>query len=201
MRNPVAGALLELAAGERAASRAGLYRGARSSGEQVERQDMAEAQRKLVLIRHAKSAWPDDVDDSDRPLADRGRRDAPAVGQWLRKRGLPIELVLCSPAVRARRTWELAAPEVPAEPVLKHDDRIYAASARELLAVIREVPTAVMTVVVVGHNPGLEDLAQLLTGEPAELKTASIAILASSAPWSEVGESWATVETFAKPRG
>lgn len=162
---------------------------------------MVEAQRKLVLIRHAKSAWPGDVDDFDRPLTDRGRRDAPAVGQWLRKHKLPIELVLCSPAIRARQTWELAAPEIQAEPVLKYDGRIYAASARELLAVIREVPVTVMTAVVVGHNPGLEDLVQLLTGEPAELKTASIAVLASSAPWSEVGESWATVETFAKPRG
>ncbi|QIZ33569.1 histidine phosphatase family protein [Saccharopolyspora sp. ASAGF58] len=162
---------------------------------------MTDAQRKLVLIRHAKSSWPDDADDFDRPLADRGRRDAPEVGRWLRKHAAAIELVLCSPAARARRTWELAAPEIPAEPALKYDDRIYAASARELLAVIHEIPPAVMTAVVVGHNPGLEDLTELLTGEPAELKTAAIALLSSPAEWSEVAESWATDATYAKPRG
>ncbi|MGW3470647.1 SixA phosphatase family protein [Saccharopolyspora sp. NPDC000995] len=162
---------------------------------------MTDAQRKLVLIRHAKSSWPDDADDFDRPLAERGRRDAPAVGRWLRKHAAAIELVLCSPAVRARRTWELAAPEIPAEPALKFDDRIYAASARELLAVIREIPPAVMTAVVVGHNPGLEDLTELLTGEPAELKTAAIALLSSPAEWSEVAESWATDAAYAKLRG
>ncbi|MGW5644520.1 SixA phosphatase family protein [Saccharopolyspora sp. NPDC003752] len=162
---------------------------------------MTEAERKLVLIRHAKSAWPDDVDDFDRPLTERGLRDAPAVGRWLREHAAAVEIVLCSPAVRARRTWDLAAQEIPAEPVLKHDDRIYAASARELLAVIREIPPAVMTAVVIGHNPGLEDLAGLLTGEPAELKTAAIALLSSAAEWSEVAESWASAATYAKPRG
>ncbi|MER7011938.1 histidine phosphatase family protein [Saccharopolyspora sp. NPDC000359] len=162
---------------------------------------MVDAQRKLVVVRHAKSAWPDDADDVDRPLTDRGRRDAPALGRWLREHAAAIELVLCSPAVRARRTWELAAPEVPAEPVLKHDDRIYAASARELLSVVHEIPPAVMTAAVVGHNPGLEDLVGLLTGEPVVLKTAAVAVLATEAPWAEVGEDCATAVEFAKPRG
>ncbi|KAA5827188.1 histidine phosphatase family protein [Saccharopolyspora hirsuta] len=162
---------------------------------------MVDAQRKLVLIRHAKSAWPDDVDDFDRPLADRGRRDAPALGRWLRKHAAAIELVLCSPAVRARHTWELAGPEIPAEPVLKHDHRIYAASARELLSVVHEIPPAVMTAAMIGHNPGLEDLINLLTGEPAVLKTASVAVLSTPAPWPDLGEDRATAVEFAKPRG
>ncbi|MBB5156765.1 SixA phosphatase family protein [Saccharopolyspora phatthalungensis] len=162
---------------------------------------MIDVQRRLVLIRHAKSAWPDDVDDSDRPLTERGRRDAPAAGRWLRENAAAIEFVLCSPAVRARQTWALAAPEIPAEPKVKYDDRIYAASARELLAVIREIPSTVMTAAVVGHNPGLEDLVQLLTDEPAELKTAAIALLSSPAAWSEVGQSWAAGATYVKPRG
>ncbi|MGP4015089.1 SixA phosphatase family protein [Saccharopolyspora sp. 5N708] len=161
---------------------------------------MTDAQRKLVLIRHAKSAWPGDADDVDRPLADRGRRDAPAVGEWLRKHVAAIELVLCSPAVRTRQTWELVAPEIPAEPTLSYDDRIYAASARELLNVIHELPPSVMTAAIVGHNPGLEDLVHLLTGEPAELKTAAIALLHSDSPWSTAAESWATDATYAKPR-
>ncbi|MDA3644442.1 histidine phosphatase family protein [Saccharopolyspora indica] len=162
---------------------------------------MVEAQRELVLIRHAKSAWPDDADDFDRPLAERGRRDAPALGRWLRKHAAAIELVLCSPAARARQTWELAAREIPAEPVVKHDDRIYVASARELLAVVHEIPTTVMTAAVIGHNPGLEDLVSLLTGEPVVLKTAAIAVLRTQSPWSAIGESCATAAEFAKPRG
>ncbi|MDA3624146.1 histidine phosphatase family protein [Saccharopolyspora oryzae] len=162
---------------------------------------MVDAQRKLVLIRHAKSAWPDDADDFDRPLATRGRRDAPAVGHWLRDHAAAIELVLCSPAIRARQTWELAAPEIPAEPKLKYDDRIYVASARELLSVIHEIPPTVMTAAVIGHNPGLEDLVSLLTGEPAVLKTAAIAVLSTPNPWSAIGENCATAVEFAKPRG
>ncbi|MGW1680951.1 SixA phosphatase family protein [Saccharopolyspora sp. NPDC002376] len=162
---------------------------------------MVDAERKLVLIRHAKSAWPDDADDFDRPLSDRGRRDAPAVGHWLRDNAAAIELVLCSPAIRARRTWELAAPEIPAEPRLKYDDRIYAASARELLAVLREVPPTVMTAAVIGHNPGLEDLVSLLTDEPAVLKTAAVAVLGLQCPWASVGPDCATAVDFAKPRG
>ncbi|SEF91414.1 phosphohistidine phosphatase [Saccharopolyspora kobensis] len=162
---------------------------------------MVDAQRELVLIRHAKSAWPDDADDFDRPLAERGRRDAPALGRWLRKHAAAVELVLCSPATRARQTWELAAPEIPAEPVVTHDDRIYVASARELLLVVHEIPKTVMTAAVIGHNPGLEDLVSLLTGEPAVLKTAAVAVLSTPSPWSAIGENSATAVEFAKPRG
>lgn len=162
---------------------------------------MVDAQRRLVLIRHAKSAWPDDTDDFDRPLAERGRHDAPALGHWLRKHAAAIELVLCSPAARARQTWALAAREIPAEPVVKHDDRIYVASARELLAVVHEIPATVLTAAVIGHNPGLEDLISLLTGETAVLKTTSVAVLETPAPWPAVGENCATAVEFAKPRG
>lgn len=162
---------------------------------------MVNARRKLVLVRHAKAARPDDVDDIDRPLSARGRRDAPEVGRWLREHAAAIELVLCSPAVRTRRTWQLAAPEVPAEPNVKHDDRVYAASARALLAVVHEIPPAVMTAAVVGHNPGLEDLVDLLTGQPAELKTAAVAVLGVDVPWAEVGADSATTLDLATPRG
>ena len=67
--------------------------------------------RRLVLLRHAKSDWPDDVPDHERPLARRGRRDAPAAGRWLRKSGYVPDLVLCSTARRARETWQLAEEE------------------------------------------------------------------------------------------
>lgn len=158
------------------------------------------AQRRLVLIRHAKSAWPEGTDDFHRPLADRGLADAPRVGKWLRKNLPGIEVVLCSPARRTRETWQLAGAEVPASPTVQFDERIYQGSADDLLSAIRGLPSTSLTAVLVGHNPGLEELLSLLTGEPAELKTGSIAVLATSAAWSAAGKQWANVDTFARPR-
>ncbi|MEV4940541.1 SixA phosphatase family protein [Streptomyces zaomyceticus] len=115
-------------------------------------------------MRHAKSAWPEGVADHDRPLGPRGLRDAPAAGRFLAEHGGPPDLVLCSPARRARRTWELAAAEldspVPAPTV--HDPRLYGAGDAELLDVLHGVPDEVATLLLVGHNPGLEDLVLLL---------------------------------------
>ncbi|WP_230211275.1 SixA phosphatase family protein [Streptomyces kaniharaensis] len=72
--------------------------------------------RTLIVLRHAKSAWPPDVPDWERPLGPRGRRDAPEAGRWLRRRGLVPDTVVCSPARRARETWELAGAELPGTP-------------------------------------------------------------------------------------
>src|SRR4249919_2827877 len=89
------------------------------------------ALRKLVLLRHAKSAWPD-LPDHERPLAGRGRRDAPVMGRWLRAAGHVPDQVLCSTARRARETWRLAQPALKAAPPVSFEDRIYLASAGQL---------------------------------------------------------------------
>src|ERR1700735_1567796 len=89
--------------------------------------------RRLILLRHAKSAWPDDVPDHDRPLASRGRRDAPAAGRWLRKSGYVPDRVLCSTARRTRETWQLVEEELGAHPQTVFEDRVYGASSAELL--------------------------------------------------------------------
>src|SRR2546421_3593193 len=91
--------------------------------------------RTLILVRHAKSAWPPDTPDTRRPLAERGRRDAPAVGRWLRAHIATIDRVVCSPAVRAVQTWNLAAAQLPGTPPACLDERLYGASAAVLLAV------------------------------------------------------------------
>ena len=83
---------------------------------------------------------------------------------------------------------------------MQFDERIYQGSADDLLSAIRGLPSTSLTAVLVGHNPGLEELLSLLTGEPAELKTGSIAVLATSAAWSAAGKQWANVDTFARPR-
>lgn len=162
---------------------------------------MTNARRKLILVRHAKSAHPDGVEDFDRPLAERGRRDAPAVGRWLRDNAYAIEVVRCSPALRTRETWELAGANIPAGPQVSFDERVYDATAHELLSLVRELPVTAMTAAIVGHNPGLEDLVHLLTGESVELKTSAVALLSSERAWAGAAESWTCASTFAKPRG
>lgn len=163
--------------------------------------DQAPAPRTLILLRHAKSAWPQDIADLHRPLAGRGRRDAPAVGRWLRQQAPTIDLAICSPAVRARQTWELAAAQLDEEPPVRSDERLYGTSAEVFLAVILELPAHASTVLLVGHNPSLEDFLELLTGATEVLKTSAIAVLTTPGTWEEAGPGSWTLEAFTTPRG
>lgn len=121
--------------------------------------------RRLILLRHAKSDWPDGIADPERPLAPRGRAAAPLVGAYLSRESLVPDLVLVSPARRTRETWDLVAPCLPRSPKAAPEPRIYEASAARLLAVLRDQPAEVHTLMLVGHNPGMEDLAELLVHE------------------------------------
>jgi phosphohistidine phosphatase len=165
---------------------------------------MVDQERTLVLLRHAKSEWPEGIADVERPLADRGRRDAPVAGRWLRERVPDIDLVLCSPAARTRQTWRLVSAELGGtreSHVESHiDKRIYDASTTDLLAVVRELPDAATTVLLVGHNPGLEQLVALLTGTPCELRTSSVAVLAGPDTWATAGPNWARLVESETPR-
>ena len=97
------------------------------------------ATRRLILLRHAKSDWPD-VPDRDRPLAKRGRRDAPKIGRWLRDRAYLPEIVICSDARRTRQTWDRVARELGGSPSVTFEPRAYAASAMTLLYLVMELP-------------------------------------------------------------
>lgn len=167
----------------------------------------------LVLLRHAKSAWPD-VADHERPLGPRGLRDAPAAGRWLRDADCAPALVICSTARRTRETWALAAGQLGAEVPVRFDERVYAAEPEDLLEVVSEVPEEVRTLLLVGHNPGLEDLAVRLAGEAADpteaqelerlsqkFPTSAIAVLACPGPWRELAPGSARLTRFAVPRG
>lgn len=162
---------------------------------------MAATKRRLVIVRHAKSAWPEDFPDAQRPLGPRGRRDAPAVGRWLREHVDDIDAVVSSPAVRARQTWGLAADKHGKAPRARFDERVYGASADELLDVVRGLPATASTAVLVGHNPGLQDLVGLLTGEHCELKTASVAVLSWPGSWADAAARHALLEVHSTPRG
>ncbi|MDQ4092939.1 MAG: histidine phosphatase family protein [Actinomycetota bacterium] len=157
--------------------------------------------RTLILLRHAKSAWPEGIPDIKRPLSGRGRRDAPAAGRWLREKFEKIDMVLCSPALRATQTWDLASAKLDVMPQVTHDDRLYGASAKELLRITQGLPHKASTVVLVGHNPALEDFLELLTGTTEVLKTSAIAVMATQVPWAQAKDRSCILEALAVPRG
>ena len=147
--------------------------------------------RQLILLRHAKSDWPD-VPDRDRPLAKRGRRDAPRIGKWLHEKGYQPDVVVCSDARRTRQTWDLVAPELGGSPAVRFEPRAYAASALTLLYLAQELPERYRSALFIGHNPGLSELASQLavratTGNGPRpgisLPTAAVAILEFPGDW------------------
>ncbi len=163
----------------------------------------------LTLLRHAKSTWDDPVErDFDRPLNGRGRRAAARMGQWLRDEEAAFDHVRASPAVRVRQTIQGIEDGLrrPLAPVF--DTRIYLASAVTLLDIVQGFGEAA-TALLVGHNPGLEDLLLLLTPdadplrEEAEIKypTATIAVLDLAVDaWRDVQPGLATLRAFVRPR-
>ena len=143
--------------------------------------------RKLVLLRHAKAETPGELPDFERQLTERGRSDAGAAGAWLAAQNLSPDLVLCSSATRTRQTWHgvavalsQAAPEADA-PEVRYEDGLYHGGRTEVVDLLRAVPEAVETVLIIGHNPTISDVSLLLRpdgGAPASegLKTAGIAV-------------------------
>jgi phosphohistidine phosphatase len=157
--------------------------------------------RTLVLLRHAKSARPDGVADVTRPLADRGRRDAPVAGRWLREHVPGIAAVVCSPAVRTQQTWELVSAELAGTPTFRLDRRIYDASVHSLVAVVRGLPADASTVLLIGHDPGLSALVFELSGTEFPMKTSSVAVLHGGDSWVDAGREWARLAMVETPRG
>ncbi|MGK5628083.1 SixA phosphatase family protein [Streptomyces sp. URMC 123] len=151
--------------------------------------------RRIVLLRHAKAEWSQES-DIERPLADRGRKDAPAAGRWLAGAGITPDLTLCSTAVRTRETWKLVVPELPQRPRTVYEDRLYEASLGELIALLNETPDDVNDLMLVGHNPGMHALADALSGEAegdllarmnrSGFPTASIAVVGFTGSWKAV---------------
>jgi phosphohistidine phosphatase len=173
----------------------------------------SDSARRLILLRHAKSAWPDGVPDHDRPLAGRGRRDAPAAGRWLAGSGYVPDLVLCSTAQRARETWQLADAELGAHPQTTFEDRVYGAMAAELLDLAHEVPSSVRTLMLVGHDPAMRELTLELASpiQPDDVSTmalarvrlkfptAAIAVLAFTSSWPTLRLETARLAEFVAP--
>jgi phosphohistidine phosphatase len=141
----------------------------------------------LILLRHAKSDWSGREGDHDRPLAKRGRRQASDAGRWLAVNVNSVDLAVVSTAKRARTTWDLVSDELEHPPKTRHDDDAYAASAGELLDIVRHLDEALGTVVLVGHNPGIEDLAETLTGARVPMPTSALAVIELTGSWDAAG--------------
>jgi phosphohistidine phosphatase len=131
----------------------------------------------LLVLRHAKSSWDDTaLDDHERPLNKRGRRDGPRMGELVREHRLTPDIIMSSDAVRARRTAESVAKAARYAGEILLDRLLYIASPPDILAVLRTTrETKAGTVMIVGHNPGLEELVTQLTGEQQDLPTAALA--------------------------
>ncbi|MBI2253863.1 MAG: histidine phosphatase family protein [Proteobacteria bacterium] len=164
----------------------------------------------LILMRHAKSAWDaGDVADHDRPLSDRGRAAAPAVGRWLKEQKLLPDLVMCSTAARAAQTLELLRPNLPKDVTVQMADCLYMALPREMLAALAKIKDAA-TILLIGHNPGIGSLAHWLSaqGEPKTLErmqdkfpTGAIAVIDFDIThWRELDDEQGRLRIFKAPK-
>ncbi len=165
--------------------------------------------RSLYVMRHAKSSWKDSsVPDFERPLAPRGEKAARRMARRL-ARTLPLpELVLCSPATRAVQTYQPIAKLLGNSVEVQIEEGLYGASGTELLARLRALPDEVQSVLLIGHNPGVQDLLIELVsdGDPARLDavragfpTCALATIRVTSRWSELGPSTAFVEDLLTP--
>ncbi|CAL9614971.1 MULTISPECIES: histidine phosphatase family protein [unclassified Streptomyces] len=164
--------------------------------------------RSIVLFRHAKADWPP-VSDHERPLAERGRKDAAEAGRRLTDSGLSFDLALCSTAVRTRETWKLAVQEFPHRPKTVYEERIYDASPGELIAVLNETPDDLGNVLLIGHNPGVQGLTEILAGSAEGdvrermagrgFPAAAFAVLSFTGPWKSLEPGVATLRDYWAP--
>ena len=164
----------------------------------------------LVLMRHAKAAWPQGVPDQDRPLAQRGRDDA-GVAAGLFGRDVPVPgLVLCSPALRTRQTWEIACAQIDPAPPIRYEDSIYGARTDDLIDLAHAMAEDTATVLMLGHNPTMARTVLALVGpassDPAvaqvqrKFPTCAIAVLTLDAAWADLAPGAAALESVSIPR-
>ncbi len=161
----------------------------------------------LLILRHAKSAWNSQVSDFNRPLKNRGKRNAQQIGNWIAEQQLQPDLILCSPAVRALSTAEKACKAMGLScDIICQDKRLYGASRSDYLGVLTELSETIHRVMLVGHNPGLADLLMYL-GEsiviPSDgklLPTATVAQLVIPQRWAILSAHQAILQALIRPK-
>ena len=164
--------------------------------------------RTIILLRHAKSSWSDPtVADIDRPLAPRGERASRLIAEYLRRKKIRPALVLCSPALRTRQTLEAIEPALGKGSTVELVPELYAASERELLERLRALPTSVASVLLIGHNPGLQELALVLASPSVDrdklehFPTAALAtFVVDRDSWAALGPGEGELVDYVVPR-
>jgi phosphohistidine phosphatase len=164
---------------------------------------------RLLLLRHAKAAWPSGTLDLDRPLAGRGQEAAALMGRYLKDEGLEPDLAIVSAARRTQETWERVQPFL-GEIEMRQDGRIYEAPVGRLLEVVRDVEPEIRTLLMIGHNPGFEELARFLISEGdmdgllllgQKYPTAGLSVIEFPLEsWGEVGQKTGRLERFVTPK-
>lgn len=172
--------------------------------------DAGAGARTLYLLRHAKSDWSDaGVADHDRPLADRGRKAARRMGEFVAGvRPLP-SIVICSSAERARETWNEISPALGRQIEVRVEEALYGASSVDLLARARKLPDRVGAALLIGHNPGMQDLAIDLAGDgdpvgmtelTMKFPTCALATLTFGSGWPDIGPGAGYLKSLVTPR-
>jgi phosphohistidine phosphatase len=170
--------------------------------------------KRLFLLRHAKSLRDESMNDKDRPLNARGRADAPTMGAYMHKQRYIPDRVLCSSAKRTVETWMMLAPELETAPQPTLLDSLYLAASGSIVRIIRQDGREATALLVIGHNPGLEDAARKLIANPLSVKerelvgeietkfpTGALAVLEFDIQaWSEVAEGAGKLVDFARPK-
>lgn len=156
----------------------------------------------LYLLRHAKSSWDDATkQDFERPLANRGRKACATIAEFIQEKGIDFNLVLVSTAVRTRETIELIKERAKFRGEVRFDERIYEATVSQLLEIISQIDNDRHTVLLVGHNPGIEELLALLTGKQEHVTTANFAkIKLKATKWSANLANKGTLEWIVRPK-
>ena len=154
-----------------------------------------------LLLRHGKPENASGgLSDFDRVLSERGRSEAQAVGKYIQKQNLKLDLVLSSPALRARETSELLIRAAGLHSDLRFDQRIYEASSQTLLSLLSEIEAEIPSVMLVGHNPALEELILTLTGRSAHMSPATLAKISLEIDqWSEISANAGTLNWLVNP--
>ncbi len=156
----------------------------------------------LFVLRHAKSSWENtDLSDFARPLNERGLKAAPLMGKFIYKNQLQPELILSSLAERAKQTALLVKKNAQIGGEIRYDERIYEATPKRLLEVLAEQSDKIESVMLVGHNPGLEGLLKILTDEVQPMPTAALAVIdLKIGKWSEINSSTGNLRMLIRPK-
>jgi phosphohistidine phosphatase len=163
--------------------------------------------KKLMLMRHAKSAWPVGVSDQDRPLAQRGHNEAPLVGKWMLEHGAVPDYILCSSALRTRQTCTWVCDQLGDKaPTPKLEERLYHGDATQVLSVINHVPDTVTSLLVIGHMPVVQELAMRLASVKSDedavmdmashYPTSGLTVMEHELSWAELDGRDAKVTDF-----